>query len=197
MYIKRTWYRNIGNLGKRVYNTVENYFTATLQCFQNAFSDKNFRLVLVHLATRYLQLIYCTEPWFLRSDSLLVLHKEPGWPHPSTENIDLLRCDLLPGIIGSCVRVRVCSGTQDSLCVLHFSSPLAVGHCSCGDEFPLQVSILVAQKVEVLRGLGQVDAGCVVASSCCFSLTFRFKCHLCSHSVQLFPICKTQIFGIA
>lgn len=86
MYIKRTWhrnrYRNIRNLGKRINNTVQNCITAVLQCFQNAFSDKNFRLVLVCSASRYLQLIYSTEPRFLGSYSLLVLHNEPGWPHP-------------------------------------------------------------------------------------------------------------------
>lgn len=63
--MKRTWYRsgyrNIGNLGKRICNTVENYITAILQCLQNAFSDEKFRLVLVLSTNRYLQLTSSTE----------------------------------------------------------------------------------------------------------------------------------------
>lgn len=153
-------FRNTGNLGKRVYNTVGSYIIATLQCFQNAFSGKNFRLVLVHPTRRYLQLIYSTEPRFLMSDLLLVLHNEPVWP----QNTGFLWCDL--GIIRVVFRHVLLTCVAVAQMSSHSWSAawwLRRWRCSIG--------------------LFKLDVSCAVASSCCFSLTFCFRCVISVHTV--------------
>lgn len=183
----RNKYRNVGNFWQRIYNTVENYIITTLQCFQNTFSGKKSRLFLV-----------CSTCIFISSipQNLDFSGQIHCWSFITNhvDHIPVLKmqasCNVILGSSGGC------SGAQDTGCILHLSRLLDLECRGCGDEFPLQVS----RRWSGSLGFCKFSSGCMVTSSCCFSLSLFFKCHIfvhnCSPYVKLSNICECLSIAI-
>lgn len=135
MCIKRTQcrnkYRNIGNLWKRVYNTVE--ITLLLHC--NAFKI----LLLIKISGWfYLAPLFSI---FISSipQNLDFSGQINCWSFITNQVDHILLIKMKSSCSVSWYPLESCSGTQDTEGVLHLSSPLELECRACGGEFPLQV----------------------------------------------------------
>lgn len=138
--------------------------------------DKNFRMVLVCSASRYLRLVCITEPGFLRSDLLLVLHNKPGWL--TTQYLKY----RLP-VMSSWCHQDLCLLRYPGLAV--FISPASL--LLCAGVVELSSNYMspswCPRRWRCSMGLSKLNIGCAVAISCYFSLMFHFKCVISVHTM--------------